>query len=117
MSDTLPSPGNSSVSGAAAPVFPKLDAVRVHAALGNEMRLAMVKLLASDGRCMSVMMFTEHFKADYENVGKHCRVLLNAGVIGLRTGGDGRCRWYEIPPGVQTAPGVLDYGVCVVKFA
>jgi DNA-binding transcriptional ArsR family regulator len=94
--------------------LPKLDPVAVHAALGNPLRYAMVKLLA-DGSCKSPVMFKEHLGGDYENVNKHCRILRDAGVISIRPGGDGRCRWYEIPPAARTAPGVLDYGVAVVR--
>ena len=117
MSDSAP------VSGTTTPSIPitaparatVLDAARLHAALGNELRFAIVKLLA-DGRSMSVAMLAKHFAADYENVSKHCRLLLHAGVLGLRADGDGRCRWYEIPPAVRVAPGVLDYGVCVLRL-
>jgi DNA-binding transcriptional ArsR family regulator len=96
------------------PPLPKLDPVRLHAALGNPMRFEIVKILA-DGRCQSPQQFATHFNADYENVNKHCRILRDAGVISLRAGGDGRYRWYEIPPAARVAPGVLDYGVCVVR--
>lgn len=96
------------------PPLPKIDPVRFHAALGNPMRFTIVKMLA-DGCCLSPQHFTKHFQADYENVNKHCRILRKAGAISLRAGGDGRYRWYEIPPAARVAPGVLDYGVCVVR--
>ena len=121
MSDSIP-PEETSPPVPALPVAPtppprpSLNPAAVHNALGNEMRYEMVRLL-SDGRCMSVTMLTEHFKADYENVSKHCRVLLQAGVIGLRAGGDLRCRWYEIPPACRTSATVIDYGVCLLRIA
>jgi DNA-binding transcriptional ArsR family regulator len=114
MSDTTPAPINPPTV-IAPPALRKLNPVAVHAALGNPMRYDIVRMLA-DGRCMSPMMFTKHFQGDYENVNKHCRILRDAGVISRRAGGDGRSRWYEIPPPARVAPGVLDYGVCVVRL-
>jgi DNA-binding transcriptional ArsR family regulator len=96
------------------PALPKIDPVRLHAALGHPLRYAIVKVLA-DGRCQSAQQLTAHFQGIYETVNKHCRILRDAGAISLRAGGDGRYRWYEIPPAARVAPGVLDYGVCVVR--
>jgi DNA-binding transcriptional ArsR family regulator len=114
MSDNAPDLMNAPVPKPVPPL-PKLDPARVHAALGNPLRYEMVKLLA-DGSCFSPQHFTERFKGDYENINKHCRILRDAGVISIRAGGDGRYRWYEIPPAARITPGVLDYGVCVVRL-
>jgi hypothetical protein len=114
MSDSISeSPGGG--ASVSAEDLSKLDPVAVMLALGSDVRLAIVKKLA-DGRTMNVREATTLFKQTPESVGKHLKVLRAAGVVEWNPGADRRQSVFSIPAARRPAPGVLDYGFCVIDL-
>jgi hypothetical protein len=106
MNDSTPNP----------PVgLPKLDPVAVHFALGSDVRWPIVKLLA-DGRALNTSEVAAAFGRDLDGIGKQLHVLAAAGVVALQRGKDQRQAVYSIPAARRPAPGVLDYGFCVIDL-
>ena len=95
--------------------LPKLDPVAVLFALGSKIRWPIVKMLA-DGRAMNTTEVAAAFGRDLDGVGKQLRLLAAAGVVNAYSGKDRRHSVYSIPAARRRAPGVLDYGFCVIDL-
>jgi hypothetical protein len=114
MSDSIPESSGGGVS-VSAENLPKLDPVAVMLALGSDVRLAIVRKLA-DGRTLNVTEATALFKQTPESVGKHLKVLRAAGVVEWNPGADRRQSVFSIPATRRPAPGILNYGFCVIDL-
>jgi len=95
--------------------LPKLDPVAALFALGSDVRWRMIKLLA-DGRVMSTSEVATAFERDLDGIGKQLRVLAAAGVVDGHAGEDRRQSVYSIPATRRPAPGIIDYGFCVIDL-
>ena len=106
------SPKNPESPAATAVVtLPKLDPVRVMAALGSPFRWPIIQLLA-DGREMSITEGAATAGCTVVNFSKHLGVMLAAGIVECRRGEDRRQTIFYIPAVRRPAPGVIDYGFC-----
>ena len=114
MSDSIPETTGGGASGSAENL-PKLNPVAVLLALGSDVRLAIMKQLAA-GRTLNVREATALFKQTPESVGKHLKVLRAAGVVDWNPGADRRQSVFSIPAARRPAPGILDYGFCVIDL-
>ena len=93
----------------------KLDPVTFFFALGSVARWQMVRWLA-DGRAASVSEIAAAIGLDRDVTAKQLRVLRDAGVLESRDGTDRRQTLYQIPATCRATPGVLDYGLCVLRL-
>ena len=99
----------------AAPL-PALDPVKVFFALGSEVRLPIVKLLA-EGNGLSVGAIAGALGREVDGVGKQLVVLREAGVLTAAYGEDRRQTIYQIPAQLRPVPGVLDVGFGRIELA
>jgi hypothetical protein len=53
---------------------------------------------------------------DSDGVGKQLRVLRDCGVVSCQAGEDRRLALFYIPAENRPAPGMLDYGLCTIRF-
>ena len=95
--------------------LPKLDPVVAMFALGSDVRWPIIKMLA-DGRAMNTREVAAAFGRDLDGIGKQLKVLAAAGVVDGYAGKDRRQAVYSIPAARRPAPGVLDYGFCVIDL-
>ena len=96
-------------------VPPKLDPVAVLFALGSEVRWPLVKMLA-DGRKLSISEAAAALGRDLDGVGRQLKVLRAAGVVEAFAGTDRRQTIYQVPAVFRPAPGVMDFGFCVLRL-
>jgi DNA-binding transcriptional ArsR family regulator len=92
-----------------ASAVPRLDPVAVFFALGSEVRLPIVRMLAQ-GEALSVGAIAGALGRDLDGVGKQLAVLREAGVVSATAGQDRRQTIYQIPTSLRPAPGVIDVG-------
>ena len=97
------------------PATPKLDPVTVLFALGSDVRWPLIRQLA-DGRRLAITEAAALVRRDPDAVSRQLKVLADAGVVTALAGQDRRQTLYEIPAAFRTAPGVLDFGFCVLKL-
>jgi DNA-binding transcriptional ArsR family regulator len=114
MSDYNP---NSSTSELAKtiPELPRLEPLTVLSALGGVTRWPIVQLLA-DGRELTISGVAAAVGSTPENISKQLTVLRVAGVIEGKPGTDRRQSVFYIPAARRPAPGVLDFGFCVIDL-
>jgi len=110
MSDSTPNPPPDPPAS-----LPKLDPVDALFALASPVRWPIIQLLA-DGREMNISQGAAAAGCTAENFSKHLGVLLRAGVVETRVGGDRRQSIFYIPAARRPAPGVLDYGFCKIDL-
>src|ERR1035437_9986518 len=96
-------------------VAAKSDPVAMLFALASHARWPIVRFLA-DGRAASVSEIAAVIGLNRDVTAKQLRVLRNAGVLESRAGDDRRQTLYQIPSARRPAPGVLDYGFCVLHL-
>lgn len=117
MSDPIHLTGPNPPSGP--PVFP--DPVKLLKAIADKARYKALKEMAA-GESFSVVSLAWIFRMHQDTMGKHLKVLHQAGAIARVTppGSDRRLQIYEIPePFRRTSESggpMLDYGVCVLRF-
>jgi predicted transcriptional regulator len=114
MSDSTVDSSKSPVTTPSA-VKPKLDPVSVLFALGSDVRWPIVNMLA-DGKVLSIGQVASALGRDIDGIGKQLKVLADAGVAEASAGKDRRQTVYSIPAVFRPAPGVLDFGFCVVDL-
>ena len=100
----------------AVPVVSKLDPVSVFSALGSEVRLAIVKMLA-EGRRLSIGEIAAALGRDVDGVGKQMLVLYRAGLVEAMAGEDRRQTVYQMGAAFRATPGVLDFWVARVDLS
>jgi DNA-binding transcriptional ArsR family regulator len=116
MSDLSASPPSNVVISPFAP-----EPVGLHAALGDEVRLGIVRELAA-GAALNVRMLAGRLKRDPDLISKHLRVLREArAIVRVRPpGADGREQFYQVPEGtLRTLPDgthEVDWQVAVARF-
>ena len=93
----------------------KLDPVAVLFAMASQARWAIMRYLA-DGRAASVMEIARVVGMDRDAMAKQLRAMRDAGVLESPDGEDRRFTLYQIPASRRRAPGVIDYGFCVVDL-
>jgi predicted transcriptional regulator len=93
----------------------KLDPVAMLFALASHARWPIVRFLA-DGRVASVSEIAAAIGLERDVTAKQLRVLRDAGVLESRDGDDQRQTLYQIPGACRPAPGVIDYGFCVLHL-
>lgn len=93
----------------------QLDPVTFFFALGSVARWQMVRWLA-DGRSASVSEIAAAMDLDRDVTAKQLRVLRDAGVLESCDGTDRRQTRYQIPAAFRATPGVIDYGLCVLRL-
>lgn len=113
MSDSEPK-ATVSEPDATTPEPASLQPVDVFFALGSEVRLPIVKLLA-DGRARNISEIRNVVGTTAENISKQLRVLQNAGILEARQGDDRRQQVFSVPAAYRATPGLLDFGCCTVK--
>lgn len=97
------------------------EPVRLHAALGDEVRLGIVRELAA-GTALHVQMLAARLGRDPDLISKHLRVLREARVIERvrPPETDGRQQFHQLPPGTlrTLADGTreVDWQVAVARF-
>lgn len=97
------------------PGLPQLDAARVCAALGSPVRWRAFELLAG-GAFLTASQVAKALGRDFDGVSKHLRLMRSAGVIASKPASqDRRFEFYFVPPAYRPVPGVVDYGVCVLR--
>jgi predicted transcriptional regulator len=94
---------------------PNLNPVAVLFALASPVRWPIMKMLA-DGKSMSISEVARALGRDVDAIGKHLLVMEKAGVLEGFAGEDRRQSIYRIPAQYRRAPGVVDYGFCVVDL-
>jgi len=98
-----------------------LEAVGLHAALGDAVRLGIVRELAA-GEALNVQMLAARLKRDPDLISKHLRVLREAGAIQRvrPPDTDGRQQFHQLPPGtLRTLPDgthEVDWQVALARF-
>ena len=92
-----------------------LDTVAVLAALANVNRLQLVTLMAR-GEVQTINGLVQATGRSYKAVHKDIGVLCAAGAVAMHFGDDKRVGLYCIAESYRPQPGVVDYGVCVVRF-
>jgi DNA-binding transcriptional ArsR family regulator len=116
MSDQTASPESNVVISPFAP-----EAVGLHAALGDGVRLGIVRELAA-GTALNVQMLATRLDRDPDLISKHLRVLREARAIERvrPPGSDGRQQFHQLPPGtLRTLPDgthEVDWQVAVARF-
>jgi len=97
------------------------EPVGLHASLGDEVRLGIVRELAA-GTALNVQMLAGRLGRDSDLISKHLRVLREARVIERvrPPGSDGRQQFHQLPPGtLRTLPDgtrEVDWQVAVARF-
>lgn len=79
------------------------------------MRWPLIRHLA-DGRRLAITEAAALVRRDPDAVSRQLKVLADAGVVEAYAGEDRRYTIYEIPAVFRPAPGVLDFGFCVLKL-
>ncbi len=97
------------------------EPVMLHAALGESIRLGIVRELAA-GQSLNVQMLATRLKQDPDLISKHLRVLREVRAIQRvrPADSDGRQQFHQLPPGtVRTLPDgtrEVDWQVAVARF-
>lgn len=84
------------------------------AALANPVRLRLVRELM-DGRPRSIVQLARPLRKDPDLISKHLLILRRAGVLVIVQGMDRRYQFFYLPEHFRPAPGVLDFGVAVIR--
>jgi hypothetical protein len=72
--------------------------------------------MLADGRKVFISEVADALRRDADGVSRQLKVLADAGVVEAFIGEDRRQTIYHIPAAYRPAPGVLDYGFCVVDL-
>jgi hypothetical protein len=92
-----------------------LDALKVLAALSNDIRWQAMQLMAN-GTAICATDPAPKVGRDVDTVSKHLRVLQASGAADWRAGEDTRFTFYFVPEKFRPQPGVVDYGFCQFRF-
>lgn len=109
------SDGTSSTS-AGAGASAGLDPVAFFAALGSEVRWAIFALLA-DGTPRTSTQVAAVLQRDFDGVSKHMRLMREAGVLSAVNSSDRRFVFFTVASEKRREPGVVDYGLCVIRLS
>jgi len=89
--------------------------MKVFAALAVPSRWQIVCKLALAQRLSAGEVMTA-VGGNQENVGRHLRVLRDAGVLAYEPGADRRVPLYSIPAAFRKQQNELDFGCCIVRI-
>ena len=92
-----------------------LNPVLVLTALANVNRLQIIGLMAQ-GEKLTLNGLVKATKRSYKAVHKDMDALWAAGAVTMTRGEDKRVGFFYVPEPYLPQPGVVDYGICAVRF-
>jgi hypothetical protein len=92
-----------------------LNPTDIFGALSNEIRWRALELMAGGAKIRATDLATA-LKRDFDICSKHLSLLAKSGAASWERGEDARTVLYFIPEQYRPQPGVVDYGVCAVRF-